>query len=93
MIVVMACGYDLAKNVEFAEALYAHPEAKHLPAVKSQQIWACDANSYFSRPGPRVVRGAEILQAILRGEVLRTDETRRVLPVSDTSTSKEAVRG
>ncbi len=80
VIVVMACGYDLTKNVEFAEALYTHPEAKHLPAVKAQQVWACDANSYFSRPGPRVVRGAEMLRAILRGQEdkLSCAEARRV---------------
>ena len=90
VIVVMACGYNLAKNIEFAEALYTHPEAKHLPAGTAQEVWACDANSYFSRPGPRVVRGAEILQAILKGEaeMLGADEAKCVLPVS-----KEVVKG
>ena len=85
LIVVMACGYDLDKNIGFAEALYTHPEARHLPAVKTQQVWACDANSYFSRPGPRVVRGVEILQAILKGEdtAFKKDEAKRVLPLAE----------
>lgn len=89
VIVVMACGYDLAKNTSFAETLYTHPEARHLPAVKARKVWACDANSYFSRPGPRVVRGAEILQAVLRGEAdaLGVDEAKRVLP------AREVVKG
>ena len=71
---------------------YTHPEAKHLPAVKAQQVWACDANSYFSRPGPRVVRGAEILQAILKGEAekLGRDEAKHVLSSREV---KEVVRG
>ncbi len=39
-----------------------------------------DASSYFNRPGPRVVRGAEILHAILHadGEGLRAEEARRL---------------
>ena len=69
LIVSIACGYNLAKNVEFAEALYTHPEAKQLRAVQTQQIWACDANSYFSRPAPRIVEGAQKLQGIFVGRV------------------------
>ena len=93
VIVVMACGYDLAKNIEFAEDLYQNPDISGLPAIQSQQVWACDANSYFSRPGPRVVRGAEILRSILRGrEVeLGANEARRVLPISQSK--KEVVGG
>ena len=92
VIVVMACGYDLAKNVAFAEDLYRDPDISGLPAIRSQQVWACDANSYFSRPGPRVVRGAEIVGAILRGqeEALAADEARRVLRVAR---PEEVVRG
>ncbi len=84
VIVVMACGYDLAKNIKFAEALYARSEIRGLPAIQSQQVWACDANSYFSRPGPRVVRGAEVLRAIFQGEedVLGTEDARRVTGAS-----------
>jgi iron complex transport system substrate-binding protein len=35
-----------------------------MPAVRNGQIWALDATSYFSRPGPRVVDGMEILARI-----------------------------
>ena len=70
IIVSIACGYDLAKNTEFAQNLYAHPEAKHLRAVQSEQVWACDANSYFSRPAPRIVEGAQVLRGIFAGEAL-----------------------
>ena len=69
LIVSIACGYNLAKNVEFAEALYTHPEAKQLRAVQTEQLWACDANSYFSRPAPRIVEGAQKLQGIFVGRV------------------------
>lgn len=68
IIVSIACGYDLAKNIEFAENLYNHPEAKTLRAVQTQQVWACNANSYFSRPAPRIVEGVQMLQGIFAGK-------------------------
>ena len=36
-----------------------------MPAVRADNVWAVDATSYFSRPGPRVVDGAEILAHII----------------------------
>jgi iron complex transport system substrate-binding protein len=76
-----ACGYDLAANVAFAEALYRHPEARELRAVRSGHVYAADANAYFSRPGPRVVEGAELLRGLFRGEV-SAGKTARVFPTS-----------
>jgi iron complex transport system substrate-binding protein len=36
------------------------------PALASvDEIWALDANAYFSRPGPRVVDGVELLASVL----------------------------
>ena len=68
LVVMAACGYGLAQNVAFAEALYAHPEASRLRAFQAGQVYAVDANAYFSRPGPRVVRGAELLHALFSGQ-------------------------
>jgi iron complex transport system substrate-binding protein len=36
-----------------------------LPAVRQGRVWAVDANSYFSRPAPRLVEGVEILAHVL----------------------------
>jgi iron complex transport system substrate-binding protein len=41
-----------------------------LPAVKGGNVWAVDATSYSSRPGPRVVDGVEILSRILNPKVM-----------------------
>jgi iron complex transport system substrate-binding protein len=40
--------------------------------VRDGNVWAVDATSYFSRPGPRVVEGAEILSRIIHPEVFGT---------------------
>ena len=45
----------------------AHPEAGQLRAVQSGAVWALDANRWFSRPAPGLVRGAELLAQIFRG--------------------------
>jgi iron complex transport system substrate-binding protein len=68
-IVLIPCGYYIADilrqvpNTKFPAAWY------DLPAVKNGAVWAVDATSYFSRPAPRVVEGAEILSRILHPNV------------------------
>jgi iron complex transport system substrate-binding protein len=37
--------------------------------VRQGRVWAVDATSYFSRPGPRVVEGAEILLRVIHADV------------------------
>ena len=54
-------GSILTGAVAQAPALLARPEADGLG-----RIFAVDANAYFSRPGPRVVDGVELLEGLLR---------------------------
>ena len=69
VIVLAPCGYykeDVLRALDAARL----PEGWHdLPAVKAGDVWALDATNYFSRPGPRVVDGAEILASILHPEI------------------------
>jgi iron complex transport system substrate-binding protein len=60
--IFMPCGFDLPGAVAQAPALLARPEAAGLG-----RIFAVDANAYFSRPGPRVVEGVELLEGLLHG--------------------------
>lgn len=68
VIVVMCCGYGLDDNAGFAANLLHHPPASRLRAVQAGQLWAVDANAQFSRPALGVVRGAEVLAELLRGQ-------------------------
>lgn len=54
------CGFDLDGAVRQAPALWDRPEGAGLGRVV-----AVDANAYFSRPGPRVVDGVELLAGVL----------------------------
>ncbi|HXE73909.1 MAG TPA: cobalamin-binding protein, partial [Candidatus Nitrosotenuis sp.] len=59
-----------------ARELYRQEQTKGLRALDQGNLWAVDANAYFSRPGPRLVRGAEILAGILRGQEARGEACR-----------------
>jgi len=64
-ILVMPCGFDAARAVREAEALAERPEWRSLQAVTTGHAHALDGNAYFSRPGPRVVDGVELLASLL----------------------------
>ncbi len=64
IVIVMPCGYD---------AEIAHREAEmhrdELAALGAGEVVAVDAAAYFSRPGPRIVDGLELLAHILHPEL------------------------
>jgi iron complex transport system substrate-binding protein len=60
VVVFMPCGYDLDAAVEEGRPLVDHPS---LGGV--ERLFAVDATAYFSRPGPRLVDGVEILASLL----------------------------
>lgn len=61
VIVFMPCGYYLEEAEEEAPRLFEIPEFADTPAAREGNVWAVDATSYFSRPGPRLVDGLEVL--------------------------------
>ena len=61
VIVYMPCGYWLEDAEAEAERLFEEPDFLGTPAARSGSVFAVDASSYFSRPGPRIVDGLEIL--------------------------------
>lgn len=56
VVVFMPCGYDLDAAVVEGKSLLARPELEG-----AEKVFAVDATAYFSRPGPRVVDGVELL--------------------------------
>jgi len=61
VLVYMPCGYYLEDAEEEAARVLAHPEVADTPAVRNRNAFAVEATSFFSRPGPRIVDGVEIL--------------------------------
>jgi iron complex transport system substrate-binding protein len=60
-VVFMPCGYYLEEAEEEGERLLEHPDFTDTPAAREGNVFAVDATSFFSRPGPRLVDGLEIL--------------------------------
>ncbi|HKV43750.1 MAG TPA: cobalamin-binding protein [bacterium] len=65
VIVLALCGFDVARTRAEAAVPAARPEWPKLPAVGTGRVYATDASSFFSRSGPRIVDGLEILGALL----------------------------
>lgn len=65
ILVLMPCGFDTRRAVEEAAAVTGRAGFGDLPAARSGRVFATDGGAYFSRPGPRLVDGVEILGALL----------------------------
>jgi iron complex transport system substrate-binding protein len=61
VIVVMLCGYDAKRNAKEFQATTIPSNWESLPAIRNHRIFAVDANSHFSRPGPRLADGLQLL--------------------------------
>ena len=60
VVVVMPCGYDAERAREEARA-----HASQLAQLGARDVVAVNASAYFSRPGPRLVDGLQLLAHIL----------------------------
>ena len=83
IIIFMPCGFDTDRTVqEYESILHNNPAWNSLQAVKNNQIYAVDANSFFSKPSIRTIDGLEILAKIIQPEKFKN------LIVPDNSFSK-----
>ena len=68
ILILMPCGYNLSRAREdFLRVRNAYPW-EQLRAFQNQNLFIVDANSYFSRSGPRLVDGLEMLAEIFHPE-------------------------
>jgi iron complex transport system substrate-binding protein len=69
IVIVMPCGFD-------AEIAYREAEMHRdqLAAVGAGEVIAVDAGSYFSRPGPRLIDGLELLAHIIHPELVEISD-------------------
>jgi len=69
IIVLSPCGFDANQVMEEAHVLASYEEWDKIPAFQFSRIYAVNASAYFSRSGPRVVDGLEILAHIIHPEL------------------------
>ena len=68
IIVLMPCGFDIEQTLKELPVLARNEKWKSLQAVKNGNVYAVNANAYFSKPGPRTIVGLEIIAKILHPE-------------------------
>jgi iron complex transport system substrate-binding protein len=89
VVLIMPCGYG-AERAAAELAQMARPAGwEEIPAVRNARVYALDANSYFSRPGPRLADGVEILVKFLHprgGDNSSSGCTTHVLQVQNLKT-------
>lgn len=85
ILLVACCGYNAARcSTEFAKL--ALPESWNaIPAVRLNRMYACEANSYFSRPGPRLITGIEALAKLFHPHI-------RISPDAESSAAIVPIR-
>ncbi len=84
IIILSPCGYDIKQVLAEVHALSAYSGWDKVPAFHSSNIYAVNASAYFSRPGPRIVDGLELLAHMIHPELfpesLPKDRVSRVDP-------------
>jgi iron complex transport system substrate-binding protein len=91
IILVSPCGYG-AQQARNEYLAMAHTEEWNaIPAVRSGRVFALEANSYFSRPGPRLITGLEALAGVFHPGMNVGKEARSaVMPLTERAASARA---
>ncbi|MGH7230347.1 MAG: cobalamin-binding protein [Nitrospiraceae bacterium] len=65
VLVLMPCGFSIDRSRRELHRLRSNPGWARLGAVRQRRVFAVDAGSFFSRPGPRLIDGVALLAALL----------------------------
>lgn len=71
LLLLMPCGYHLRETVDEWRRTTTPDWLADLSAIQRGNLIALDGSSYFSRPGPRIVDGIEMLAEIFDPEAFR----------------------
>ena len=70
IIILMPCGFDVDRTIkEYKNNLQSNTKWNAIKAVKENNIFAVDANSFFSKPSLRTITGIEILAKIIQPDL------------------------
>ena len=95
ILIFSPCGFNLEKALEQVSHVESQKGWAELPAVRSGRVYAVNANSYFARPGPRVVDGTELLAHLIHPELFdwnRPDDAFRAISTSNACASETRIK-
>lgn len=90
VLVIMPCGFPIARTRREIARLTKQPGWKTLPAVKTGRVFLVDGPAYFNRPGPRVIDGIELLASCLHPTLVPAAWPDAVQPLSTRKRSAAA---
>jgi iron complex transport system substrate-binding protein len=92
ILLIAPCGYSAEQARNEVRAMTFPQEWHAIPAVRNHRVYALEANSYFSRPGPRLVTGIEALAKLFHPAVEVSPEAESaVSPITiDTGSARAA---
>jgi iron complex transport system substrate-binding protein len=82
ILLIAPCGYTAQQAGDEYCSVDLPDQWNAIPAVRNGRVYALEASSYFSRPGPRLVTGIEILAKIFQPTVAVSAEAESaILPI------------
>ena len=92
ILMIAPCGYNAERVRDEYRAMIFPEEWKSIPAVRNGRVYALEANSYFSRPGPRLITGLEALAKLFHPAIEVSREAENAIqPINkDTRTARAA---
>jgi len=82
VVVYMPCGYGLEAAVNQLPGLFDTNDLRATPAGENGHVYVTDSSAYFSRSGPRLIDGVEILAGILHPDLVPPPDATKALRVS-----------
>jgi iron complex transport system substrate-binding protein len=83
ILLIAPCGYSAQQAREEYLSMELPEQWKAVPAVRNGRVYALEANSYFSRSGPRLVTGVEALAKVFHTAVEVSREAENaILPIT-----------
>ncbi len=73
VIVLMPCGFETQRALEDLPLLAKNEGWPSLAAVRSGAVFATNGSAYYSRPGPRLVEGLELMAKMIHPEEFGSD--------------------
>ncbi len=77
IILISPCGYGAQQARDEYLSMAHSDEWNAIPAVRGGRVFALEANSYFSRPGPRLITGIEALAGVFHPGMQVGEEAQR----------------
>jgi iron complex transport system substrate-binding protein len=73
VLLLMPCGFDVGRTAADIPLLAKNEGWRSIAAVKSGAVFATDGSAYYSRPGPRLVDGLELMSRMIHPETFGSE--------------------